>query len=195
VRLFSFLYDRVLCWSRHRHASYYLAALSFTESSFFPIPPDVMLAPMSLARPNRAWFYASLTTLASVLGGTFGYLVGHFSFELVAPLLEQTGNWERYERVHAWFSLWGFWAVFMAGFSPLPYKLFTITAGVTGMNLPLFLLASLIGRGARYFLVAGLMVWGGEAMESRLRLYIDRLGWLVILAIVAGYFLISNGVV
>lgn len=193
MKLFSALYVRAMRWSVHPHAPRYLAILSFMESSFFPVPPDVMLAPMSLARPERAWGYALLTTVASVAGGLFGYLLGYFAFELVAPIIERSGNWERYEQVRVWFAVWGFWAVFMAGFSPLPYKLFTITAGVTMMNLPMFMLASLIGRGARYFLVAGLMLWGGEAMERTLRLYIDRLGWLVILAIIAGYFIISNG--
>lgn len=193
MKLFSALYTRVMRWSAHPHAARYLATLSFAESSFFPIPPDVMLAPMALARRERAWHYALLTTLASVAGGAAGYLIGYFAFELVEPLIRQAGYWERYERVRVWFDSWGFWAIFLAGFSPIPYKLFTISAGVIAMNFPLFALASLIGRGARFFMVAGLMVWGGERMERNLRLYIDRIGWLVILAAVAGYVIVSNG--
>ncbi|MEW6648360.1 MAG: YqaA family protein [Pseudomonadota bacterium] len=193
MKLFSALYARVMRWSAHPHAPRYLATLSFAESSFFPIPPDVMLAPMALARRDRAWYYALLTTLASVVGGAAGYLIGYFAFELVEPLIREAGYWERYERAREWFDAWGFWAVFLAGFSPIPYKLFTISAGVIAMNFPLFMLASLIGRGARFFLVAGLMVWGGEPMERSLRLYIDRIGWVVILAAVAGYIIVSNG--
>ncbi|WP_127477301.1 YqaA family protein [Sulfurivermis fontis] len=193
MKLFSALYARVMRWAAHPHAPRYLATLSFAESSFFPIPPDVMLAPMALARRDRAWYYALLTTLASVVGGAAGYLIGYFAFELVEPLIREAGYWERYELAREWFDAWGFWAVFLAGFSPIPYKLFTISAGVIAMNVPLFMLASLIGRGARFFLVAGLMVWGGEPMERSLRLYIDRIGWVVILAAVAGYIIVSNG--
>jgi len=193
MKLFSALYTRVMRWSAHPRAPRYLATLSFAESSFFPIPPDVMLAPMALARRDRAWYYALLTTLASVAGGAAGYLIGYFAFELVEPIIREAGYWERYERAREWFDAWGFWAIFLAGFSPIPYKLFTISAGVIAMNFPLFLLASLIGRGARFFLVAGLMVWGGEPMERNLRLYIDRIGWVVILAALVGYVIVANG--
>lgn len=193
MKLFSALYDRVMRWSKHPYAQRYLAVLSFAESSFFPIPPDVMLAPMSLAQPRRAWRYAALTTVASVLGGVAGYLIGLFAFELIEPLIRSAGYWGKYEQVHTWFEQWGFWAIFIAGFSPIPYKLFTISAGVLSMSLFPFILASAIGRGARFFLVAGLMVWGGERMERTLREYIDRIGWLVILAAIIGYFIVSNG--
>lgn len=193
MKLFSALYTRVMRWSAHPRAPRYLATLSFAESSFFPIPPDVMLAPMALARRDRAWHYALLTTLASAAGGAAGYLIGYFAFELVEPVIREAGYWDRYGRVREWFDAWGFWAIFLAGFSPIPYKLFTISAGVIAMNFPLFLLASLIGRGARFFLVAGLMVWGGEPMERNLRLYIDRIGWVVILAALVGYVIVANG--
>lgn len=192
MKLFSALYARVMHWSAHPHAARYLAALSFAESSFFPIPPDVMLAPMALARRERAWSYAVLTTLASVAGGAVGYLIGYFAFELVEPLIREAGYWERYAQARAWFDSWGFWAIFIAGFSPIPYKLFTISAGVIAMNFPLFVLASLIGRGARFFLVAGLMVWGGEPMERNLRLYIDRIGWAIIALLIIAYLVVST---
>jgi membrane protein YqaA with SNARE-associated domain len=169
-----------MTWARHRYAWGYLAGLSFAESSFFPVPPDVMLAPMSLANPHRAWGYAGLTTLMSVLGGLFGYLVGHFAFELVEPLLHQWGHWEQYLQARQWFGQWGFWVVFLAGFSPIPYKILTLTAGVIGMALAPFILASAVGRGSRYFLVAALMAWGGERMEGTLRRYIDRIGWITV---------------
>lgn len=183
MRIFSPLYERAMRWARHRHAPWYLGGLSFAESSFFPIPPDVMLAPMSLANPARAWWFAGLTTLASVIGGLFGYLIGVFAFDFVAPLIQDAGYWPQYLEARAWFDRWGFWAIFLAGFSPIPYKVFTITAGVISMSLAPFMLASLIGRGARFFLVASLMAWGGERMEGVLRRYIDRVGWITVAAV------------
>ncbi|RMG35960.1 MAG: DedA family protein [Gammaproteobacteria bacterium] len=184
MKIFTVLYDKVMGWVRHPHAAWYLAGLSFAESSFFPVPPDVMLAPMSMAQPTRAVRLALLTTLASVAGGVLGYLIGMLAFDLVEPLLHQYGYWDAYLRARAWFETWGFWAVFAAGFSPIPYKVFTITAGVIGMSFLPFVLASLIGRGGRFFLVAGLMAWGGEAMETRLRRWVDWVGWLTVAAVV-----------
>lgn len=183
MKLFSWLYNRVLDWSRHRHAPRYLAGLSFAESSFFPIPPDVMLAPMTLANPAKAWNFASLTTVASVLGGVLGYLIGMFAFELIEPLLRDAGYYPKYLQVRGWFDEWGFWAIFLAGFSPIPYKLFTISAGVISMALLPFILASAIGRGARFFMVAGLMAWGGERMEATLHKYVDRIGWAMVVVL------------
>jgi len=186
MKLFSALYDKVLHWSRHRHAERYLATLSFAESSFFPIPPDVMLIPMALARPHRGWWLAALTTLFSVVGGIAGYLIGLWGFELVEPLIHQAGYWQRFEQVVAWFGEWGIWIVFIAGFSPIPYKLFTISAGMLHMMFIPFIIASTVGRGARFFLIAGLIRWGGEEMEQKLRRYIDRIGWGVVALIVVG---------
>ena len=180
MRIFSRLYARVMLWARHRHAPYYLAGLSFAESSFFPIPPDVMLAPMALARPDRAWHYAALTTATSVLGGVAGYAIGWLAFEAIEPLLHRAGYWPAYQTAKEWFDAWGFWAIFVAGFSPIPYKVFTIAAGVVGMPLLPFVVASTIGRGGRFFLVAGLMRWGGVRMEQALHRYVDRLGWLTL---------------
>lgn len=193
MKFFSKLYDLVLGWSRHRNAPYYLGGLSFAESSFFPIPPDVMLAPMALAQPQKAWHFALLTTVASVIGGMLGYVIGMFAFDLVEPWLHQVGYWEAYQRAGLWFDTWGFWAILLAGFSPIPYKVFTISAGVVSMAFLPFVLASAIGRGARFYLVAGLMRWGGERMEQTLRAYIDRIGWVLILLVIAIYFIVSNG--
>lgn len=188
MKLFSGLYTRVMQWSRHRHAPRYLAGLSFAESSFFPIPPDIMLAPMSMAKPQQAWRFATITTIASVVGGVFGYLIGIFALEAIEPFLHEVGYHDKYLTAKAWFDEWGFWAIFVAGFSPIPYKVFTITAGVISMALLPFLIASFIGRGARFFLVAGLMSWGGEKMEKKLHRYIDLLGWLTIIAVIAVIF-------
>jgi membrane protein YqaA with SNARE-associated domain len=181
--MFGRLYDRVLQWSRHRHAERYLAVLSFAESSFFPIPPDVMLAPMTLAQPRLGWRFAFITTIASVIGGVAGYAIGWFALDLVEPMLRSANYWDTYLVATQWFDRWGFWAILVAGFSPIPYKVFTIAAGALHMLLPGFILASFIGRGARFFLVAGLLSFGGERMEQRLRRNIDWLGWLTVAGI------------
>ena len=186
MRLFSSLYRRAMNWSRHRHAPWYLGGISFVESSFFPLPPDVMLAPMCLAQPARAWWFALLTTLTSVAGGLFGYAIGYFAFDAIEPWLRTTQYWASYLVALDWFERWGFWAVFVAGFSPIPYKVFTIAAGALSMALLPFTLASLIGRGGRFFLVAGLMKWGGARMEAVLHRYIDRLGWATVALVVIG---------
>ena len=184
MKIFSPLYERAMRWARHPHAPWYLGGLSFAESSFFPIPPDVMLAPMSLAQPKRAFWFATLTTFTSVLGGILGYLIGVFAFELVAPLLEGGRYADAFELAKQWFDRWGFLAVLAAGFSPIPYKVFTITAGVLSMAFLPFVLASFIGRGMRFYLVSMLMAWGGAAMEDRLRQWVDWLGWLTVAIVV-----------
>ncbi len=184
--MFSYLYKKVLGWARHKHAVRYLSALSFAESSFFPIPPDVMLAPMALGTPKKAYWYALLTTLFSVLGGILGYFIGVFSFDVIAPWVQQLGYWDKYLLAREWFDKWGFWAIFVAGFSPIPYKVFTIAAGTLSMAIAPFVLASFIGRGARFFLVAMLMAWGGERLESVLHVYINRLGWATVVLVMVG---------
>jgi len=187
MKIFSHLYDRSLRWSRHPHAERYLAAVSFAESSFFPIPPDVLLAPMTLARPQRWWRLAALTTATSVLGGLLGYAIGYAALEWITPLLHRLDYWRHFETAHRWFEDYGFWAIFAAGFTPIPYKVFTIAAGAAHMGLLPFLLGSLVGRGARYLLVAGLVRWGGAPIEHHIRRYVDAIGWATLVALVAGY--------
>ncbi|MFU8896983.1 MAG: YqaA family protein [Gammaproteobacteria bacterium] len=190
MQLFGPLYDRVLRWAAHPKARWYLGGLSFAESSFFPVPPDVMLAPMTLARPVDAWRLATLTTVMSVAGGMLGYLIGYFALDLFAPWMVSAGYWEGYLQARDWFQTWGFWAVLAAGFSPIPYKVFTIAAGALAMFVPVFVLASLVGRGGRFFLVAGLIRWGGAPMEARLRRHVEFLGWLFVgLLLLAWLFL------
>lgn len=192
MRLFSPLFERVMAWARHRHAQYYLAGLSFAESSFFPIPPDVMLAPMALGQPQRAWRFALITSIASVLGGVAGYFIGVFFIHAIEPVLIEYGYMQDYQRAAQWFGEWGILAVFVAGFSPVPYKVFTIAAGALGMHLLPFVAVSFVSRGARFFLVAGLMRWGGPRMEAMMRQYVDRLGWLTVLAAVALYLILRE---
>ncbi len=185
MRLFGLLYDRVLEWSRHRYAERYLAALSFAESSFFPIPVDVMLAPMALADRSRAWRYAANATVFSVLGGVAGYGIGYAAFESIQPWLADSHYWDAYETSREWFDRYGVWVIFIAGFSPIPYKVFTIAAGVAALNLPAFFVASLIGRGARFFMVSGLVVLGGDKLETTLRKYVEGIGWAVAVLVIA----------
>ena len=183
--LFGPLYHKVISWSRHRHAPRYLALLSFAEASFFPIPPDVMLAPMVLARRERAWYLAGITTVSSIAGGLLGYLIGWILFDQVGqPLVELYDAEQQFESVKEWFERYGVWVVFIAGFSPIPYKLFTVTSGLMAMALAPFILASAVGRGARFFLVAGLIHWGGEPFAAFVEKRVNVIGWTVVAAVV-----------
>jgi len=191
--MFASIYQGVMRFSRRREAPYYLSLLSFVESFVLPFPPpDVMLAPMSLARPSRAMRYAALTLLFSVLGGLVGYLIGAYLFDLAEPYIIAWGYEERFQKVTIWFEHWGFWAVLVAGFSPVPYKIFTIAAGVLNLALIPFVLASIIGRGARFFLLAWCLAKYGPAIEPKLVRYIEYIGWTVVgllsLAVAIYYF-------
>lgn len=191
TRIFSRLLDWCLELSGHRHAPWYLGALSFAESSFFPIPPDIMLAPMVLAERRKAWSLALLTTVTSVVGGLAGFAIGAFAIDWVMPLLERFGYMDAFLRAQGWFERWGFWAVLIAGFSPIPYKVFTIAAGALAMPLLPFALASVVGRGGRFFLVAGLIYFGGEPFERNLKRYVDILGWAVVVLVVIAVLLLN----
>ena len=169
--------EHVLAWSAHPRAPLYLGAVSFAESSFFPIPPDVLLAPMVLSRPEQAWRLAAWTTLCSVFGGVAAFTVAMFAGDAVSAVLHGNGYGESYVAAQAWFATWGFWAVLVAGFSPIPYKVFAFAAGGMSMLLPAFILASIAGRGGRFFLVAALCARGGPRMQSVLKRYVDRIGW------------------
>ncbi|MEO0573927.1 MAG: YqaA family protein [Pseudomonadota bacterium] len=184
MKIFTPLYDWVLSKARHRFAVYWLGVLSFAESSFFPIPPDVMLAPMALAQRSKAFWYASVATLTSVAGGVLGYLIGVFLIGSIEPWLLQSHYAQSYLTSQQWFADYGVWIVFVAGFSPIPYKVFTIGAGAASMSLPLFVLASLIGRGARYFLIVGLIYVMGPKAEHLIRRYVDVIGWTVVVVVV-----------
>lgn len=193
MRIFGPLYDRVLRWSGHRHAPRYLAALSFAESSFFPVPPDVMLVPMSVSRPERAAGFALLTTLASVAGALVGYAIGHFALEALLPWIEAAGLLPQYREAVTWFEDWGLWVVLVAGFTPLPYKAFTIAAGALSLSLLPFLLGSLIGRGARFGLVAALAGILGPRVEPVVRRWIEWLGWAVLALALAAWLALRGG--
>lgn len=194
MKLFAPIYERVLDWSRHRHAERYLGAMSFAESSFFPIPVDVMLAPMVLAARDRWVQLATIATLFSVLGGLAGYAIGYGLFDIIEPWLRESHYWGAYEASRDWFDRYGVWVVFVAGFSPIPYKVFTLAAGVAALNVPGFLIASLIGRAGRFFLVAGLVRAGGQSFEDGLAKHIERIGWaIVVISVLVIAWLMMRG--
>ena len=149
-----------------------------------------MLMPMCLARPNRWWQLALLTTLTSVLGGLLGYILGAWALDALLPWVEQMGWTGKLATAQSWFDRWGFAAVFIAGFSPIPYKVFTLAAGGMGMAVLPFVAASIVGRGGRFFLVSWLMARFGPAMEPRIRPFMEWMGWgAVVLVGVAYWFL------
>jgi membrane protein YqaA with SNARE-associated domain len=194
LKIFSRAYEACIRWAKHRHAEKILGVMSFTESIFFPIPVDVMLAPMCLANLAKAWRYAFIATVTSVLGGIAGYFLGaYLGLAYIEPLLLDWGYGEAFAQTRNWFTQYGPWVVFVAGFAPIPYKVFTVTAGalsqsVYGDLMP-FVIASIVGRAGRFFLVAGLLRLGGEKMEKKLHQTIDILGWGVVTLAVVGYLL------
>ena len=185
------LYSGTLRLASHAKASYYLFVLSFAESSFFPIPPDVMLAPMCIAKPKKIWRFAFITTIGSVLGGILGYLIGKFSFEYIEPVIDKIGYMMAYQKSVNWFNDWGFWAILIAGFSPIPYKVFTIAAGVLNMAFIPFVIGSVIGRGARFYLVAFFVKLFGNRIDFILKAYMNRIGWGALILIVFGLVIIN----
>ena len=182
MKIFEKLYQSVITASSSKSAPKVLSTLSFVESFILPFPPpDVMLAPMSLAKPDRAMYFATITLIASLLGGVVGYLIGAFGFEIAQPYIIEWGYQDVFDKVMQWFQVWGFWAVLVAGFSPVPYKIFTISAGVLSLAFIPFMLASFIGRGARFFLVAFLLSKYGAAIEPKLLMYIEKIGWATVI--------------
>ena len=176
------IYDAVFHLSKENGAVYWLFAVSFIESSFFPIPPDVMLIPMILATPKKAWNLAGIATAGSVIGAYLGYAIGFYFFQLIAePLFNFYGYLEKFNSFKDLYNQYGAWIVFGAGITPFPYKIITIASGVVHMNLLVFTVASIIARGMRFFLVAWLLKKYGETM----RVFIEKnLGWLSVVFLI-----------
>ena len=173
------LYDWVMGFAGHKHALWVLAIVSFAESSVFPIPPDVLMIPMILARPNRAWLIAGVCLVASVLGGLLGYGIGYFAFEEIGrPIFETLGKVERIEQFNERFNDLDFWPVLIAGLTPFPYKVITIMSGWTGLPLGTFIITSIIARGLRFFIVAALLWKFGAPIKDFIE---RRLGLMFIL--------------
>lgn len=196
MRLFRPLYERALRWSRHPHAPRLLGGLSFAEAIVFPVMPEVMLAPMCLAQPRRGMWFASISLAFSLLGAVVGYLLGHYAYEWVRPLLDSIGWLEKIDaqvvelrRITAQSPWQAFWLLVLAGFTPIPLKIFTWASGVVGVPMLPFLASMLIGRGKRVYLVALAIRLGGERAERALHRWIEHLGWgaLVLLAALGGW--------
>ena len=175
-------YDYIINLSGKQNALVWLAVISFVESSFFPIPPDIMLIPMILATPKKAWKIAGVCTISSIFGAYLGYIIGVYFFELIAePLLNFYGYLEKFNEFTHLYEEYGAWIVFGAGITPFPYKIITIASGVVHLNLAVFTVASILARGLRFFLIAWLLKTYGEKM----RLFIEKnLGWLSVLFLV-----------
>lgn len=190
--MFTRLYEWTLKLAQHRLATRWLAFIGFIESIFFPIPADVMLAPMCLSQPQKAYRYATILSTASVMGGVFGYLLGYYFTHEAAQLIASLGKAETFVRFRQTFNDWGIPFVFIAGFSPFPYKVATIGAGLIPIAFPLFLLGSALSRPLRFFLIAWAIKKGGKQLEQTLYRYIEWLGWicLILVALLAIYLYI-----
>ncbi len=170
------VYDWCIEAAGQPHAAWIMGLMSFAESSFFPVPPDVMLIPMSLSRPDKAWFYATLCTVTSVAGGLVGYLIGALLYDLVGHwLIQLYGYGDKVEMFRQSYAQWGVWIILIKGVTPIPYKLVTITSGFAGFNIVLFVLCSVLARGMRFYLTAFLLSRYGprarEIIERRLTLW------------------------
>src|SRR6202050_4083619 len=185
------LYDWCIDAAGKPHAAWILGAVSFAESSFFPCPPDVMLIPMALARPDKAWFFATVCTVTSVLGGLLGYFIGAALYDTVGQwLIQFYGYGDKVETFRAAYAHYGAWIILLKGLTPIPYKIVTITSGFAGFNIGLFIVMSLISRGIRFYLVAFLLNRYGSRARSIIE---ERLGlWAALsaAAIVIGFIVV-----
>ena len=188
------LYDWMLHWAHTPHGERALFILSFAESSFFPIPPDPLLMALCLGKPARAYRFALVVTVASVLGGLAGYAIGAFAW---GALAEPFYRWvpgvtpEAFGRVQALYDRWDFFAIFVAGLTPIPYKVFTISAGVFSVSLPVFMVASVVSRGIRFFVVAALIHRFGAPVSRFIDRYFNLLTWIFAILLVGGFVLIE----
>jgi membrane protein YqaA with SNARE-associated domain len=186
------LYQRMLALAASRHAPWWLAAVAFAESSFFPIPPDVLLIPMALATPARAWRLAAICTLASVAGGALGYYIGFALFnQLAAPLLHAYGYDAAFARFQATYAKYGLWVILVKGLTPIPYKIVTIASGAAHFDFALFMAASVVTRGLRFFIVAGLLRRYGEPVRDFIERRLTLVTTVVAASIVGGFLLLK----
>jgi membrane protein YqaA with SNARE-associated domain len=182
------LYDWTLSLAAGPRAPVALGSVSFVESSVFPIPPDILLIPMVIARREKAWWYALICTVTSVVGGILGYLIGMFLYDQVAvPIMTFYGKKELLESFNAVFNEWGWWLVFTAGLTPFPYKVITIASGVAGLSLPVFIVASIVARGARFFAVAGLLYLFGPPIKDFIEKRLGLMFTIFVVLLVGGF--------
>ena len=185
------LYDRMIETAAGPNALLALVVIAFAESSFFPIPPDILLIPMMLARPREAWRLAAYCTLASVAGGLLGYAIGYYGFDLIGrPILEFYHAMGRYDALKAGFDRWGVWIIIIKGMTPIPYKLVTIASGVAHFDLVAFVGASIISRSLRFFLLAALLWWFGPAVRDFIEKRLMLVTSLFAAALIGGFAII-----
>jgi membrane protein YqaA with SNARE-associated domain len=182
------LYNWMMQMAGDHRAPWALAIVSFIESSFFPIPPDIMLIPMVLSRREKAWWYATIATVSSVLGGLLGYAIGYYAYEAIGlPILHFYGKEHALDGFVAFVQTYGFEAVVLEGMTPIPYKLVTIAAGVAHMDLWLFIAASIIARAMRFFLVAGLLYWFGQPIREFIEQRLTLVTTVFVVLLVGGF--------
>jgi membrane protein YqaA with SNARE-associated domain len=191
--MFQPLYDRLIALSESPRAPYALAAVAFAESSVFPFPPDVLLAPMALAQPRRAWTFALICTVASVLGGMLGYAIGALLFDTVGQwLIHFYGYGDRVAALKETYAKWGALVILVKGLTPIPYKLVTIVSGLLGYNFALFVALSILTRGARFFLVAGALNLFGDSLRGALQRHFGAFILLSIAVVVLGFVIAAH---
>jgi len=187
MKIFRRLYDWVLSWAQTPYGVPALGLLAFAEASFFPVPPDVLLMALALAKPRKSYRFALVATIGSIAGGALGYMIGWGLWDVVGPYFYQYVpgvTVEGFGQVGRLFDLYGFWIIFAAGFTPIPYKIFTISAGVFSVNFPLFMVASLVGRSLRFFLVAMLFYYFGRPARQFIEKYFNLLSILLLIVMI-----------
>tara|TARA_B100000029_G_scaffold370023_1_gene363849 strand:+ start:273 stop:857 length:585 start_codon:yes stop_codon:yes gene_type:complete len=186
------LYDWTLKKSEHRNAPWFLSIISFSESSFFPIPPDIILIPMIIAKRSKAWFYAFICTISSVIGGAFGYLIGYFFYNSIGMLILKYYSLEiQFTNFENSYNDYGFWIVLGAGFTPFPFKLITIASGLFGLNFVLFIFVAFFARGLRFFILAGLLKLFGNYIKNIIDKYFNILAIIFFILLFGGFILIK----
>jgi membrane protein YqaA with SNARE-associated domain len=187
------LYDWTMSLAASPHATWALGAIAFAESSFFPVPPDVILVPMTLAQPKKAWAYASICTIASVAGGALGYAIGALFFDTIGQwLVSLYGYGAKIESLRQFYAEWGALFILVKGFTPIPYKLVTIVSGLLAYNFPLFICLSIITRGARFFILTAAINHFGDTVREKLESHFGLFIGVMILIVVAGFALAAK---
>lgn len=185
------LYEKVMALSASPRAELWLFAIAFSEASFFPIPPDAMLIPMAMATPRRAWRYALIALAGTLIGGTFGYILGHWLFAVAAQPILRAYHYEgAFHIFQQTFRRWGVWIILIKGLTPIPYKIVTIAAGAASFNYPLFIVASAVTRGARFFLICGLLRRWGEPIRGFIERHLALVIIVLVLSIIGGFLLL-----
>ena len=191
--MFKRLYHWTLALADTPHAPWALGVIAFAESSFFPLPPDLILVPMSLARPKRAWFYAGLCTLCSVAGGVLGYMIGSVLYESVGrPLIHLYGYDQKALVLRSCYDTYGWLIILLKGLTPIPFKLVTIVSGFAGYNIALFIALSFLTRGARFFILAGILNHFGDPIRAALDRHFATFMALILAMIVFGFWVVSK---